>query len=193
MSFQVFFCGHGSYTPDNGTFTVPKGCRVVFYGHFMKTVVANQTEEVIRGTSQAEPHEVFEAFRSCPNMTLHHQSNDDIINRKHNARLQNPDRDSIAIHLLGAGQTQTLKQYVETSADLIRDRVRKYGSVDLIWACCRSVKFKGRHMKLADEIGANAIDLFADQEYKLRYKRRGRQSQVTTDDEIGGEIGRKGY
>lgn len=185
MSFQVFFCGHGSYTPEDGTFTVPKGCRVIFYGHFMKTVIAKQTEMVIAGTSQAQPHEVYEAFRSCPNMTLHHQSDVEIINRKHNARLQNPNKDNIAIHLVGAGQTQTLKQYVETSADLIRDRVSRYGSVDLIWACCRSVKFKGKHLKLSDEAGANAIDLFADREYKLRYKQRGADSEVKKSASIG--------
>ena len=30
-------------------------------------------------------------------------------------------------------------------------------------------------MKLADEIGTNAIDSFGDQEYKLRYKPRGKK------------------
>jgi hypothetical protein len=175
MAFEIFMCGHGGYVPDNGNVTVPKGVTVYFYSHFMKTVVKGDTEKLIAGTYTGEPHHVIEEYRTCPNMTLYPPDGPDHIAGKRNARDQNPNKANIHVYFTQA--PITLKQFFENNADVLAEISRKRGGVAIKWACCRSVQFKGSHRKMADEIGVNAIDRFPQSQFKLRYKKRGKDSE----------------
>ena len=194
MSFTIFLCGHGSHDPENGFVSVPKGCSVTFYAHYMKTVLAPQTEKLVSGSFQGEPHNVVEEFHTCANQSLHPPTGSQVQD-KYAALTQNPNKENCTIFF--AEQTITLGQFFSDYGDQLRVFVNRYGGVNLVWSCCRSVKFGGvhlgtrkkpglaMHLKKADEIGVNAIDLFADKKYLLRYKKRGLRSEVNEYKKIG--------
>lgn len=175
MAIEIFMCGHGGYVPDNGFFTVPKGISVKFYSHFMKTVVKGDTEKLIAGTYTGDPHQVISEYHSCPNMTLYPPDGPSHIAGKENARNMNPNKENIIVYFTDA--PITLKSFFENNSDVLSEISTKFGGIEIKWACCRSVKFKGSHRKMADEIGVNAIDRFTQGRFKLRYKRRGKDSE----------------
>jgi hypothetical protein len=175
MAFEIFMCGHGSYTPDNGFVIVPKGTTVKFYSHFMKTVLKPDTEQLVSGQYAGEPHQVIEAYHNCPNMTLHPPDSNEHIAGKENARSMNPNKDNILVYF--TDDDITLKEFFDNNKDILEDISRKFGGIDIKWACCRATKFKGSHRKLADEVGVNAIDRFNQGVFKLRYKKRGAKSE----------------
>lgn len=173
MSMTIFLCGHGSHDVADGFVTVPKNVSVVFYGHYMKTVVAGDTNKLLDGTYVGEPHNVVGPWKTCPNMTLH-ATTVDHRQQKQNAFNNGPGGGNRLIYFCPGAppNKETLENIFIAQQDAFRIYAEQFGDVKLVWACCRSVRLKGRHQELADKAGVNAIDRFIARKTQLRKKER---------------------
>lgn len=181
MAFRMYLCGHGSWRPNDGYVTVPRNCKVIFYGHFAKTVLSNDTEDLVAGRVTREPHTTHNEFMSCPNMTLSPTSQP-IIERKFQHFEQNPNKNDQLLYFT-AERTNLGKLFDADSLFMedLRALAGTHKKVELVWSCCRSVTLTN-HRAMADEIGWNAIDRFSKGVFKTRYKKRG--SGTSTDVKI---------
>ena len=156
MALTVYLCGHGSWQPSDGYFTLPAGCTLTFMIDFAKCLYTNDMYAICEGTYVGAPYRTVEGYKSCPNMTW---TVDEASKKRicENALARNPKHASGSgnpARLLFPSSTKTLKRFFEVSDSYIRSDIKLHGSVDFIWNCCTAVEL--RATKMGGLSGVNA-------------------------------------
>jgi hypothetical protein len=156
MALTVYLCGHGSWKPDSGYFSMPKGCSMSFIVHHAKCLYTEDMFRVCGGNWPNEPVSIINEYKSCPNMTWTVDeaskktrcANELASNPKH--RNNNPAK------MIFPSSTKTLREFFDTNAAYIRSDVRLHGNVIFIWNCCTALELN--LTKQGGQIGINAAE-----------------------------------
>lgn len=156
MALTVYLCGHGSWSPSNGYFTLPAGCTLTFMIDFAKCLYTKDMFAICEGTYTGEPYRTIAGYHSCPNMTWTVDEaekkriceNALAHNPKHASGTGNPAR------LIFPASTKTLKQFFDASDVYIRSDIKLLGRVDFVWNCCTALELAPT--KLGGRSGVNA-------------------------------------
>ena len=64
----IYICGHGSWTIKDGYTKVPKGCSIIFYTQFNKTLGGDDAHKIVAGTYTGSINRTIKEFKHCPNL-----------------------------------------------------------------------------------------------------------------------------
>ena len=184
MSFTVYLCGHGSWSPASGYTSNPKGCSMHFMIHHAKTLPTMSMYAICRGEyeNQNKPERIVPPLHQVPDMTwIADESRK--IKQCENSLKKNDVIDEGAVlapnHFSWAKlrkinknkkksvaerRKTSLSEFFAAYDDQITLWVQKYGAVNFVWSCCTELKMN--KTDLGKSIGINAQE--APEKYALK-------------------------
>lgn len=163
MAKTIYLCGHGGWKPEDGYFTLPKGCSISFIVHPSKCLYTPDMFRVCEGTWPNPPFDTIMEYKSCPNMTW----GVDLVWKKKKCQ----DKLDLNPHH-GAGnpaiaifpsKTKTLKEFFTQSMLYLRSDITLHGHLAFIWNCCTALTLKPTER--GGKIGVNAAEAFDQYDY----------------------------